>query len=81
MIVASKAGEERRENMESVLPATCRDCGTALATDSYSRRLSENHPLRAGRPVLYFCTDCCLKYDRKSIQDFQDHRDRERFPR
>ena len=27
MIVAAKAGTERRERMESVVPAECRDCG------------------------------------------------------
>ena len=74
MIVASLAGEERRERMESAVPATCRDCGAALMADSFTIRKAENLPSRFDRPIKFFCTICFTHYDFKSVQEFHDDR-------
>lgn len=74
MIVAANAGEEKREYMQSVVPAVCRDCGAALHADSFTIRTAEGLASRRGRPVLFFCIDCHLGYDVHTITEMHDHR-------
>jgi hypothetical protein len=73
MIVAANAFEENRANMESVVPAKCRDCGQALHADSKSIRFAEQMPVRRGRPILFFCIECHLNYslDAVVVEDFR----------
>ncbi len=73
MVVASLEGQERREHMESVVPAACRDCGAALAADSFTIRTAWNLPVRRGRPVKFFCMACAHGYDMRSIDQLHDH--------
>lgn len=73
MIIAAVKGRELRFNMESVVPAKCRDCGTDLAADSFSIRTAQNLPSRRGRPIKYFCIECCCKYDHDSITELHNH--------
>lgn len=76
IIVAAAAGEERREQMEAVVPAECRDCGRILAADSHTIRLAEGLPSRRGRPVEFLCIACCVTYDRRTVSEFHDDRGR-----
>jgi len=74
MIVAAPAGEEIQEKMESVVPATCRDCGCTVHADSYTIRRATSLPSRKGRPIKFFCINCCTsKYDTNSITELYDH--------
>jgi hypothetical protein len=73
MIVAALAGEEKREKMESVVPAKCRDCGATVHADSYTIRTADSLPERRGRPVKFFCTRCCVNYDFGTITHMHDH--------
>lgn len=74
MVIASVAGKENRAKMESVHHGHCRDCGCQVAYDGKTQRAAESHPLRQGRPVMYFCWDCHLNYDFESVDDVTDHR-------
>jgi len=73
MIVAMNAGQENRAQMESVVVATCRDCGAQLHADSYTIRVAHNLPERRGRPIKFFCPRCCVNYDYDSITHMHDH--------
>jgi hypothetical protein len=74
MIVAALAGTEIREHMESVVPCDCRDCGRLLHADSRTIRAAFHLPSRRGRPVEFFCVECCMKYDAKSVNEMHDCR-------
>lgn len=75
MIVAANDGEENRANMRGVvLHCGCRDCGQALAVDSYCIDQATHMPERLGRPVSFFCIPCATRYDANSITHFVDHR-------
>lgn len=52
----------------------CADCGTRLALDSESIASAWAMPQRQGRPLRFICVECCLTYDRKSIEHLVDHR-------
>lgn len=78
IVVAASAGEERREQMEAVVPVECRDCGATLAADSHTIRLAEGLPSRQGRPVEFLCVACCVTYDRATVTEFHDDRGRVR---
>jgi hypothetical protein len=74
MIVASKKGEEHREWMESVVAASCRDCGAELAADSATIRAAMQGEFRFGRPVQFFCIPCHTRHDVRQINVLVDHR-------
>lgn len=74
IIVAANRGDEKREAMESVVQAVCRECGELLAADSRTVRTAMNSPLRLGRPVEFFCIPCCVQHDPTSPTHFADHR-------
>lgn len=74
MIVAASAGEEIRENMESVVRTWCRDCGRLLHADSRCIREAGELDCRDGRPIKFFCVECCVKYDVNSVHKFLDMR-------
>ena len=74
MIVAPYTDTAVVGNMESVNPAVCRDCGRDVVYDGLTMRLIQ--PFRHGRPVLFFCIECAVKYDRSTITHFEDHRGR-----
>ncbi len=74
MLVSSLAGEEVREQMEGVYPATCRHCGKTVHADTFSVRRAEASPLRHGRPFMFFCVSCATKiYDRAQIEHLEVH--------
>lgn len=73
MIVAADAGTEIRANMDGVVKAECRDCGAELAADTYTVNAANALPIRRGRPVMFFCSRCCVKYDFASITHMHDH--------
>ena len=74
IVVASVAGQEKREQMESVVHKTCRDCDAVLAADSFTIRRAENHPQRYGRQVQFLCVPCSVRYDVNTVDVFEDHR-------
>ena len=74
MIVCARSGTENRAKMESVHQGECRDCGCDVAYDGKSYRSAVNLPARHGRPIKFFCVDCCTKYDVNSIDKLVDHR-------
>lgn len=73
MIIAAVAGQERRENMQTVVEVACRDCHRDLAACSYTIAQAEAMPERRGRPVKFFCPACAVGYDVQSITHMRDH--------
>ena len=74
IIVAANAGEEIRDHMEGIHPCACRRCQQALHADTRTVRHAYNLPSRRGRPVEFFCVDCVLQHDPRTIEDLHDHR-------
>lgn len=62
MVVAKPEEEAARTPMEGRHPCRCRDCGALLVADTFAVRRAEGHPLRAGRPVKFFCHGCARGY-------------------
>ena len=75
MIVAALLGTENRSAMEAVIEAECRHCGADLAADLRTLRTAHNLPERKGRPIKYFCVDCCLLHENESLNLVIDQRD------
>ena len=63
VVIASLAGQERREVMEGVHTAACRDCGARLHADTFTVRRAETMPQRRGRPVAFLCLTCHAGYE------------------
>ncbi len=75
MIVASPTAEVNYAGIKAdPMPGTCRDCGAEVIYDSWTFEVAENLPSRLGRPILFFCVNCCLNYDRGTITELYDHR-------
>lgn len=74
MIVASLAGTEIREHMEDVLRCWCRRCGELLHADTAVYRRAMTMPERMGRPVMFFCVECCVLHDVRPIEIIEDRR-------
>lgn len=74
MIVASVAGEEKREQMEDVHVCQCRRCDRTLHADTKTIRTAEQFPERRGRPVQFFCVECAVLHDRGDINLLVDQR-------
>ena len=67
MVVASRLGTEIRDRMVDPTIVSCRDCDTQLCADLATIRRAASHPHRHNRPVDFFCVECAVKYDPKSI--------------
>lgn len=74
MVVAATPDAARRDQMESVHPCNCRDCGKALVADGYTLRIAASPELAWGRPTKFFCVECCQKYDFSQVTHSEDHR-------
>jgi hypothetical protein len=74
MIVASAAGTENRNAMQSVRHDVCRDCGREVAYDGYTLRQAERWRGDPPRPIKFFCIECCVLYDPHSMDVCEDHR-------
>lgn len=74
MIVCAEPAAARREQMDSVHPARCRDCGCELVCDGYTVTRALAMPERRGRPIDFFCLRCAVRHDRSSIDVLEDHR-------
>jgi len=75
MIVAATPAEVHVDRMTGTpQDGVCRDCGAKVTYDSYTFGRASEMPARHGRPVLFFCTACAVRYDFKSITHFEDHR-------
>lgn len=74
MVVAAVTGEEIREHMRGLYPATCRDCGASVTADTFTVNFAETYPGLPCRPVRFFCTNCVANYDLGTITDLHDHR-------
>lgn len=74
MIVCETPAGANRENMQSVNPVNCRDCLRDLVVDGASLKMADANPLRHGRPVMFFCIPCAVKYDFVSIDSMTDNR-------
>jgi hypothetical protein len=74
MIVAAALGTEDRSHMDSVVLRECRDCGGTVAVEEGSITAAEAHPLRHGRPVLYYCVECAVEHDMRQITELVDRR-------
>lgn len=72
MIVAAIAGEEIRKNMETPTPVMCRVCGRDLMACSYTIRFAEGLPVRRGRPIKFFCTECAAQHDPSIVTHMHD---------
>lgn len=75
MVVAARRGTEiRRDQMVERTIETCRDCGTDVCVTVSTINTATSSPHRHGRPVEFFCIECCIKYDRKSVAHLIDDR-------
>ena len=74
IIVCATPEEARRDEMESVNPGKCRDCGRAIVYDGYTYRRALRGDVRRGRPIQFLCVTCATRYDSATITHFQDHR-------
>lgn len=74
IVASTPATVNVRGIREKIVDEKCADCGQRLAVDSYSIRVAWEIPQRQGRPLKFICVDCCLKYDRKSIEFLVDLR-------
>lgn len=57
-----------------VVSRKCRDCDAEIVVNVDTIEAAEQHPARHDRPVKFFCIDCCITYDRNSIDMFVDDR-------
>jgi len=58
---------------DSFHTANCRDCHADLVYSGQS--FARAQQVAGGfRPVDFLCIDCCVTYDRNSIEHFEDHR-------
>lgn len=57
-----------------VLRRVCNDCQSSLGVDSETIDDAIVMKERNGRPLRYICVECCLQYDRCSIDHFVDQR-------
>lgn len=74
MIVAAFPQTAIRENMESVHPEYCRDCGRPIVYSGRVYRRALAMPERRGRPIKFFCVECFAQYDVAQVAHFEDHR-------
>lgn len=57
-----------------VVRRVCHDCQCSLGVDSETIDDAILMKERNGRPLRYICVECCLQYDRCSIDHFVDQR-------
>lgn len=74
MIVAAHEGTELVANMESRVACVCCDCSKPLMADTATIRRSVEAGYPRGRPIRFFCVECCVTYDRTSVDVLEDHR-------
>ena len=81
VIVAALAGQERREQMDSVHEAACLDCGALVHYDGYTAERARAFPLKIsrGRPIKFLCVTCFPKYDFLAVTYFEDHRNHKKL--
>lgn len=73
MVVAARRGTEpRRDQLVERTIETCRDCGVEVCVTVSTISRAASSPHRHGRPVDFFCIECCIKYDRKSVTHLID---------
>lgn len=80
ILVCSDPEEARTDQMDSVHPGKCRDCGGPVVYDGWSMRRIDGCLERQGRPVELLCTQCFPKYDFNTVGVFEDHRFRKQAP-
>ena len=73
VIVASRAGTERREKMGGIHPAVCRHCNCTVHADTFTVRRAFAHPARKGRPLSFFRLECHVLYDREQLNVTEFH--------
>lgn len=59
---------------EYIVDQTCADCSCRLSVDNFSIRTAWEMPERQRRPLRFICVQCCLLYDRSSIEKLVDNR-------
>lgn len=75
MITAANAGEENRRNMQAVFRCVCRRCGRLLHADTRTVSRALEMPERMGRPIMFFCVECTVLHDPRSLDVFEDCRE------
>jgi len=74
MVVAATPEAALREQMDSVHPCACRDCGKALVADGFTLRRARIPQIACGRPTKFFCIECFGNYDFFQVNHVEDHR-------
>ena len=77
-VVQIVASTQARVNVAGIrgriVDETCADCQTRLAVDSHTIETALQLDCRNRRPLRFICVDCCMAYDRQSIEVLIDHR-------
>ena len=72
MVIASRKGTENRDKMTDPVERVCRDCGCELAVDTVT--IAKADEICPGRKIGFFCIECCITYDRSSVNVLRDCR-------